>query len=67
MDKLLTEDKKKEYLKSKGMYCPHCESADLIDSSLADSPEFNLHQEVKCNNCKATFTNVYSLTNVYTN
>lgn len=62
MSKIMSEV---EYVAAGGTKCPHCQSHDIK----AESPDFDgsqIYFDVSCNNCDATWTDVYRL-ETYTN
>lgn len=50
----------KKYIKSKGMFCPHCESINIA----SDSPEYgdgDITVDINCYDCGKIWTELFKL------
>jgi hypothetical protein len=59
----LTEQQKQTYLANGGNVCPYCESADICGGAI-DISGREAWQEVSCNECHATWNDVYNLASI---
>lgn len=58
---MISEEKVKEYVDSKGLSCPYCGSGDLIGGSVTVDAG-HATQEVQCGLCGRSWDDVYTLT-----
>ena len=56
-----TDSLQKLYLKSHGRICPHCGGNDVETTGTVDTDSDWHKEEVGCNDCKATWDDVYTL------
>lgn len=59
----MTEEQKKEYLDNGGEYCPFCKRY-TIQKVGEDFSKDTITMEMKCNACKETWTDTFTLTDV---
>jgi hypothetical protein len=59
----LTYEQKQEYIKKGGNSCPHCKALDIKGGDVEMDGD-TLRQKVVCCECKAEWTDVYTLTDI---
>ncbi len=62
------DEKRNEYVNSRGLHCPHCGSKNMsYEDPIPDPNQGIVLMRVKCNSptCKKSWEEVYSLTNVF--
>jgi transposase-like protein len=62
---MLTNNQIEEYIQSEGDHCPYCKSKN-IEGEITKSADYydGYEQEIRCNDCKKTWTDVYTLTSI---
>ena len=60
----LKEKDKKEYLKSKGLRCPHCESTQIQAGDRDFDEDGEMTQIISCLNCDSDWMDVYKLMDI---
>ena len=61
-------EKRRDYIKERGLHCPHCGSKNMsYEEPRFDPAQAIIEILVKCNSpaCKKTWEELYSLTNVF--
>jgi len=58
---------KKNYLKNKGGVCPYCGSRNIEGLAGYKTEDSAITTQVECHNCKQTWTDIYTLTDVEKN
>jgi transcription elongation factor Elf1 len=59
----LTIERKEQYLKSMGIYCPFCGSDDISAGPL-DADYGQAWSNVECQNCKRVWKDIYTLSDI---
>ena len=60
----ITAQEEKKYIERGGVKCPKCDSYD-VEGKECDFDKGKMYQKVKCYNCNARWTDIYTLTGIY--
>lgn len=61
---MLNQAQKTEYLAGGGVKCPYCKSENISQGAFWDAPTDSLGATVTCKDCKQSWGDIYTLTDV---
>lgn len=63
---MLSKEQKKEYVDKRGLYCPHCGSHNIEETSNGVHRHWDMEPsvEVHCCDCRQEWRDIYTLTDV---
>ena len=60
----LSDEQKREYIRSGGVICPYCKQPDQVDSDAVHLENDDFVAEVRCHRCNKTWRDIYEIVDV---